>query len=50
MTEKSAILYHAGCGVCVEAESAGVTWVPAFVIDGRPFYVNFGAPLADLKG
>ncbi len=32
-----------------EAESAGVKSVPALVIDGRPFHINFGAALADLK-
>ncbi|HYE51333.1 MAG TPA: hypothetical protein VEB20_17170 [Azospirillaceae bacterium] len=74
-----ATFFHAGCGVCVdaervfaesldparfeveivhlgqdpsrlaEAEAAGVTSVPAFVVDGRPYHVNFGASLADLK-
>jgi len=32
-----------------EAERAGVTSVPALVLDGRPFHINFGASLADLK-
>ena len=32
-----------------EAESAGVQSVPALVIDGRPFHINFGAAIADLK-
>ncbi len=32
-----------------EAESAGVRSVPALVLDGRPFHINFGASLADLK-
>lgn len=32
-----------------EAESAGVKSVPALVIDGQPFHINFGAALADLK-
>lgn len=75
-----AIFYHAGCGVCVdaeqqlahsldparfdveivnfadapgriaEAEAAGVTSVPAFVIDGQPYHINFGASLTDVKG
>ncbi|MCA8889035.1 MAG: hypothetical protein KDA46_09410 [Parvularculaceae bacterium] len=74
-----AIFYHAGCSVCVdaetqfaqsldrakynveivhlgetpyriaEAENAGVKSVPAFVIDGQPYHINFGASLADLK-
>lgn len=33
-----------------EAEAAGVKSVPAFVIDGQPYHINFGASLADLKG
>lgn len=75
-----AIFYHAGCGVCVEAEhelagaldparyeveivnfadtpqrigeaeAAGVKSVPAFVINGRPFHVNHGASMAEVKG
>jgi len=78
--KKSAIFYHAGCPVCVEAEhqvaealdparydvkivhlgeqteqieaaeAAGVTSVPAIVIDGAPFQINFGAPMSALKG
>jgi len=32
-----------------EAESAGVKSVPAFVIEGHPFHINFGASLEDLK-
>ena len=32
-----------------EAEKAGVKSVPALVIDGRPFHINFGAALSDLK-
>jgi len=32
-----------------EAESAGVTSVPALVIAGQPFHINFGAAIADLK-
>ena len=32
-----------------EAEAAGVKSVPAFVIEGRPYHINFGAALADLK-
>lgn len=32
-----------------EAENLGVTSVPALVIDGRPFHINFGASLDDLK-
>ena len=32
-----------------EAESAGVKSVPAIVLDGTPFHINFGAELAALK-
>jgi len=77
---QKAVFYHAGCPVCVdaetrlalaldprqfdveivhlgekrgriaEAEAAGVKSVPAFVIAGKPYHVNFGAALSDLKG
>ncbi|GIK17847.1 MAG: thioredoxin [Leptolyngbya sp. PLA2] len=33
-----------------EAEKAGVKSVPALVVDGAPFHINFGAPLSALKG
>ncbi|MBW7908263.1 MAG: thioredoxin family protein [Kiritimatiellae bacterium] len=32
-----------------EAEKAGVKSVPALVLDGVPFHINFGADLAALK-
>lgn len=32
-----------------EAEQAGVKSVPALVVDGTPFHINYGASLADLK-
>lgn len=32
-----------------EAERVGVRSVPALVIDGKPFHINFGAALADLR-
>lgn len=32
-----------------EAERAGVKSVPALVLDGVPFHINFGADLAALK-
>lgn len=32
-----------------EAESAGVQSVPALVIHGQTFHINFGAAIADLK-
>ena len=77
---KKAIFYHAGCPVCVEAESmvaqaidrskyeleivhfaqhadrvaeaetAGVKSVPALMLDGQVFHINFGASMADVKG
>ncbi|QKS30071.1 thioredoxin family protein [Accumulibacter sp.] len=31
-----------------EAESLGVQSVPALVIDGQAFHINFGAPLSAL--
>lgn len=76
----SAKFYHAGCAVCVAAESqvvqaldpsryeveivhlgeqpgrideaagAGVKSVPALVIGGAPFHINFGADLSALRG
>ncbi|MEK7266569.1 MAG: thioredoxin family protein [Pseudomonadota bacterium] len=33
-----------------EAEAAGVKSVPAFVIGGRPFHINHGATMAQVKG
>ncbi len=32
-----------------EAEAAGVKSVPALVLDGAAFHINFGAPLSALK-
>lgn len=32
-----------------EAEKVGVKSVPALVIDGNPYHINFGANLSDLK-
>ena len=32
------------------AETAGVKSVPAIVIGGAPFHINFGAPMSALKG
>ena len=32
-----------------EAEAAGVKSVPALVLGGVPFHINFGASLSDLK-
>lgn len=76
---KEAIFYHAGCPVCVsaetqfttaldptqfqveivhlgeskerlaEAEQAGVKSVPAMVVEGQVFHINFGAAITDLK-
>ncbi|MGZ7459436.1 thioredoxin family protein [Pseudomonas sp. Ma2-10] len=36
-------------GRIAQAEGFGVKSVPALVIDGQPFHINFGAALADLK-
>ncbi len=36
-------------GRLTEAEQAGVTSVPALVLDGQPFHINHGADLAALK-
>lgn len=33
-----------------EAEASGVQSVPALVMNGQPFHINFGASLADVKG
>lgn len=32
-----------------EAEAAGVKSVPALMIGGRPYHINFGASMADVK-
>jgi len=32
-----------------EAEAAGVNSVPALVMDGQTFHINFGASLDDLR-
>ena len=32
-----------------EAEAVGVKSVPALVLDGIPFHIDFGASLSDLK-
>lgn len=32
-----------------EAESKGVKSVPALVLDGAPFHINYGAGIDDLK-
>ena len=36
-------------GRIAEAESSGVKSVPALTVEGRPFHINFGASIADLK-
>ena len=45
-------IVHLGeqAGRILEAEEAGVASVPALVIGGHPFHINFGASIADLKG
>ena len=32
-----------------DAERSGVRSVPALVLNGQPFHINFGAALSDLK-
>jgi len=32
------------------AEAAGVKSLPAIVIGGAPFHINFGAPISAVKG
>ncbi len=32
-----------------EAERAGVKSVPALLLEGHPFHINFGAPLSALR-
>ncbi|HLS09168.1 thioredoxin family protein [Lentibacillus sp.] len=32
-----------------EAESAGVKSVPALVLDGQPYHINYGASMEDVK-
>lgn len=32
-----------------EAEDAGIKSVPALVVGGQPYHINFGAALSDLK-
>jgi glutaredoxin len=36
-------------GRVAEAEAAGVKSVPALLLDGAAFHINFGAPLSALK-
>lgn len=36
-------------GRIAEAERAGVKSVPALVLEGKPFHINFGASMSDLK-
>jgi glutaredoxin len=36
-------------GRIAEAEAAGVKSVPALVLDGMPFHINFGAALTALQ-
>lgn len=36
-------------GRIAEAEKAGVKSVPALVIDGMVFHINYGASMADVK-
>ncbi|MBW4618165.1 MAG: thioredoxin family protein [Cyanosarcina radialis HA8281-LM2] len=32
-----------------EAKAKGVLSVPALILDGQPFHINFGAAIADLE-
>lgn len=32
-----------------EAEEAGIQFVPALLLDGAAFHINFGAAISDLK-
>ena len=34
----------------LEAETVGVKSVPALVLDGQVFHINFGASMADVRG
>lgn len=36
-------------GRIAEAEAAGITSVPALLLEGAAFHINFGANLSDLK-
>jgi glutaredoxin len=36
-------------GRIAEAEQAGVKSVPAFVLDGQAFHINYGASIDDLR-
>ncbi|MFV0644935.1 MAG: glutaredoxin family protein [Sphingomonadaceae bacterium] len=36
-------------GRIAEAEAAGVQSVPALVIGGQPYHINFGASMEDVK-
>jgi glutaredoxin len=36
-------------GRLADAENSGVASVPALVINGLPFHINFGAAIADLR-
>ena len=36
-------------GRIAEAERSGVKTLPALVVEGIPFHINFGANLADVK-
>ncbi|MCI0491370.1 MAG: thioredoxin family protein [Planctomycetes bacterium] len=44
-------IVHLGKDKCrlAEAERAGVKSVPALVLNGQPYHINFGADLAGLK-
>lgn len=45
-------IVHLGesAGRLPEAAAQGVQSVPALVLEGQPFHINFGASLVDLQG
>lgn len=36
-------------GRIAEAEAAGIKSVPALLLEGAPFHINYGASISDLK-
>ena len=50
--EYAVVIVHLGeqPGRIAEAATAGVKSVPALVMEGNPYHINFGAALSDLGG
>lgn len=48
--EVEVVDFNSAPGRVPEAEAAGVQSVPAYVIDGQTFHINFGASMAAVKG